>query len=242
MNNKNALIIFSRLPIGSETKTRLSPVLNEAEREALQRAFWSDIFNAVLKFQDLKNFSSTDIFLYWTGGGDINNYKNIIPNKFRLREQRNFNDLGERMSAALSEIFADNYQKAVLIGTDVPDVTQYHIKNAFDALDNADIVIAPTFDGGYWLIGMRRFLPEVFKLKSWGNQDVLGATLEHIKSMKLNFKLTDTLLDIDTPEDIKLFLSRHNNYDFQDKNSAALSYLRNDCVIHALKKFICSSV
>ncbi len=223
MNNKNALIIFSRLPIGSETKTRLSPVLNEAEREALHRAFWSDIFNAVLKFRDLNN--CTDIFLYWTGNGDINNYKNIIPDKFKLREQCNLNDLGERMSAALSEIFADNYKKAVLMGTDVPDVTQYNIKNAFDALDNADIAIAPTFDGGYWLIGMRRFLPEVFKLKSWGNQDVLSATLEHIKSMKLSFKLTDTLLDIDTPEDIKLFLSQHDNYDCQDK--AVLRRLSN---------------
>ena len=215
-----ALILFSRLPIGHETKTRLSPLLNEEEREALHRAMWDDIFAAALALRD------TDVFLYWTGSGRadksavslIEDYRRLVPPSFFLREQRGEN-LGERMGAAMQDVLEGGetskaeYSRAVLMGTDVPDVQPRDIEGAFDALNEADVTLGPSMDGGYWLVGMRRFIPEVFDIAAWGGEGVLNATLQRVKDAGLRYAPSSTLLDVDTPEDVNFFLSHADGRD-----------------------------
>ena len=76
--NDDALIIFSRLPIGHETKTRLAPLLNEPQRSELHLAMWRDIFGEALRLTD------TDIYLCWTGSGDVADWQKYIPGSFIL--------------------------------------------------------------------------------------------------------------------------------------------------------------
>ena len=209
-NLKNALIIFSRLPIGNETKTRLAPVLTEAERAYLHIAMWNNIFKSVLDFNAV---NSCGIYLYWTGSGNALDYAHYIPPQFILREQCQ-GSLGDRMREAMSEVFAlGRYAKVCLIGCDIPDLKAANLAHAFDMLDYNDAVIAPTFDGGYWLIGMRKFIYNIFDAPpyAWGNADVLNWTIEHIKSLGLScaYLDADILLDIDTPEDLKIFKTGH---------------------------------
>lgn len=199
--NDKALIIFSRLPIGHETKTRLAPILNETQRAELHLAMWQDIFTEAIKLE-----SNTDIFLFWTGSGDIEDYRKYIPLSFRLRKQEGDN-LGERMRNAVRDIFSYGYKCAVIIGADVPSVEAENITAAFDALNDSDAVIGPSKDGGYWLIGMRKYIPEVFSISSWGGMSVLDETISVFKKCCITYKTADTLQDIDTPEDIYNFMS-----------------------------------
>ncbi len=198
----DALIIFSRLPIGHETKTRLAPLLNESQRRELHLAMWHDIFREAVKLS-----ANTDIFLYWTGSGSINDYGEHIPPSFLLREQSGEN-LGARMSNAMSDIFSSGYSRSILIGSDIPALKAGNLAKAFRLLDDADVVLGPSDDGGYWLIGMRGFFPEAFGVKSWGNSDVLTATTEALRCSGIAFSFADTLNDIDTPEDVRDFMNR----------------------------------
>ena len=206
--NKQAIIIFSRLPIGQETKTRLANLLNENQREKLHVMMWADIFSEIMKLSDI------NIFLYWTGSGDINNYKNFIPENFILRQQTGSN-LGEKMNNAMQEIFYNGYNRVVLIGSDIPSLRHENIKRAFDSLNNSDVVIAPSKDGGYWLIGMRKFFPEVFNISEskWGNSSVLDSTIMKLKDSGISYNFADILQDLDTPEDIKIFMGEFSNRD-----------------------------
>ena len=197
----DALIIFSRLPIGHETKTRLAPILNESQRKELHLAMWHDIFIEAVKLS-----ASTDIFLYWTGSGNISDYREHLPPSFILREQYGEN-LGERMRNAMQDIFSSGYTRAILIGSDIPSLKAGNLAKAFGLLDDNDIVIGPSGDGGYWLIGMRGFFPEAFDVKSWGNSDVLTETAETLRRSGIVFGFADTLNDIDTPEDVRDFMN-----------------------------------
>ncbi len=204
MGNDTALIIFSRLPIGHETKTRLAPILNETQRSELHLAMWRDIFSEALKL------IYTNIYLCWTGSGDIADYQKYIPSSFILMKQEG-NNLGERMKNALRDIFADGYKRAVIIGADIPSVRAENILRAFDSLNDSDAVIGLSSDGGYWLIGMRKYIPEVFSLSSWGNSSVLNETVKTLSRQGVSYCKAETLDDIDTPEDINDFMSVEGN-------------------------------
>ena len=182
--------------------------MNENQREKLHVMMWADIFSEIMKLSDI------NIFLYWTGSGDINNYKNFIPENFILRQQTGLN-LGEKMDNAMQEIFYNGYNRVVLIGSDIPSLRHENIKRAFDSLNNSDVVIAPSKDGGYWLIGMRKFIPEVFNISEskWGNSSVLDSTIMKLKDSGISYNFADILQDLDTPEDIKIFMGEFSNRD-----------------------------
>ncbi|MBQ3645432.1 MAG: TIGR04282 family arsenosugar biosynthesis glycosyltransferase [Synergistaceae bacterium] len=199
--NKQALIIFSRLPIGRETKTRLAPFLSEKQREELHLAMWKSIFSEVMKLQD-----NTDIFLYWTGSGDIKDYSQFIPKRFFNRNQ-NGQNLGERMCNAMREIFSSGYNRAALIGSDIPELKHTNIIHAFEILNENTFVLGPSNDGGYWLIGMNKFIPDVFNIKTWGNSDVLSCTIKKIEELGIKYSFTDVVNDIDTYEDLRACLA-----------------------------------
>ena len=205
--NDTALIIFSRLPIGHETKTRLAPILSETQRKELHLAMWRDIFGEALKLR------STDIYLFWTGSGDIEYYRQFIPDSFILVKQEG-NNLGERMRSAMRKIFADGYKRAAIIGSDIPSVKAENISRAFDVLNESDIVIGPSKDGGYWLIGMRKYISESFGISSWGNSSVFDETVRTLSRLGISFGTADTLDDLDTPEDISIYKSI-NTYTWQ---------------------------
>ena len=202
--NENALIIFSRLPIGRETKTRLSPLLNDTQREELHLAMWNDVFSEVFRLKRI------DVFLYWTGSGDVKDYLKFIPSPFRLMEQNGVN-LGERMKNAANDIMNFGYRRAVIIGSDIPSMRAENITRVFNALNASDAVIGPSKDGGYWLIGMNRFIPEIFDVTSWGSASVLNSTIENLKTSGLTYEFADTLNDMDTPDDVTEYMKLNCN-------------------------------
>lgn len=109
-------------------------------------------------------------------------------------------NLGERMENAFIDAFKNNYEKVIIIGSDLYDLKPVHVENAIEALNNNDVVIGPAKDGGYYLLGMKMLYQSVFKNKEWGTNTVLQDTLNDLKNVKVN--RLETLNDIDYAEDL----------------------------------------
>ena len=111
-------------------------------------------------------------------------------------------DLGERMERAFGQAFAQDYDKVIIIGSDCIEISTEIIEDALKALDDHNVVIGPAHDGGYYLLGMDRHYPHLFKNKIWSTEDVFLDTLLDIKKLKLSYSLLPTLSDVDEEKDL----------------------------------------
>ena len=126
-------------------------------------------------------------------------------------------DLGDRMHRAFAEHFSAGSKRVVIIGSDCPDVTPADIREAWKELKNADLVLGPATDGGYWLIGLRRPEPtgapsdrarvSVFEGISWGSDSVLAETLQRAKAANLPVGILRILTDVDTEQEWREFVA-----------------------------------
>lgn len=111
-------------------------------------------------------------------------------------------DLGHRMQFAFKAAFTAGAERVVIIGTDCPGLTTDLLTAAFDHLATSDVVLGPATDGGYYLLGMRRLLPGLFKNKNWSTATVLTDTLVDISQLGLTVQLLPLLRDVDTASDL----------------------------------------
>ncbi|MEO9869331.1 TIGR04282 family arsenosugar biosynthesis glycosyltransferase [Ekhidna sp.] len=110
--------------------------------------------------------------------------------------------LGEKMSTAFDEAF-DSHNKVVIIGSDCYDLNSKIIKKAFEMLDENDLVVGPAKDGGYYLLGMSEYLPQLFQNKEYSTDSVLKELLNEAEELELSVHQLPTLSDIDTLADLK---------------------------------------
>lgn len=111
-------------------------------------------------------------------------------------------DLGVRLSRAFRKAFDPGMRKVVIIGTDCPGLNVELIQKSFDALKRADVVLGPALDGGYYLVGLRRPIPELFVGVSWGTGQVLEQTRLILHRLQISLELLPPLSDVDRPEDL----------------------------------------
>lgn len=107
-------------------------------------------------------------------------------------------DLGRRMLSALERAFAEGADRVVLIGVDCPGVTEAVIGEAFTRLDQADVVVGPSFDGGYYLIGMKRPHKALFTEIPFGTADTLQKTLTAARRGGIRVSLLEWKRDVNT--------------------------------------------
>ena len=188
---KNLSIVFVRNPELGKVKTRLAKTIGD--KKAL------NIYILLLKHTEsvLQKVSSDKVVYY---SEEIQNNDLWSDRCFQKKLQKG-NDLGERMQHAFEMAFKEGYEKVVIVGSDLFDLKSAHIENAFKALENHNLVIGPSLDGGYYLLGMKVLHPAVFKNKQWGTDSVLETTLKNLEQE--NVKLLEALNDIDTFEDLQ---------------------------------------
>lgn len=126
-------------------------------------------------------------------------------------------DLGERMMNAFKDGFESGYKKIVLIGSDLPDINSAHIKNGLEALTTNEVVFGPAEDGGYYLVGMSKLIPEIFINKPWSQPHLLQLTLQELHNNQISVGILDTLNDIDTYEDLIASDFYKSNLKLQEK-------------------------
>ena len=127
----------------------------------------------------------------------------LVENEYFSPQQGS--DLGERMLNAFKHVFEKGCKRAVLIGSDCPDISRDIITQSFDILKAKHIVLGPAYDGGYYLIGVREPKPELFSNIEWGTEKVLSQTIDKINAAGLSLGLLPMLRDIDRVEDLQYY-------------------------------------
>ena len=111
-------------------------------------------------------------------------------------------DLGERMQNAFADGFNLGYEDIILIGSDLPDISNVIIESGFKALEKIEVVFGPAEDGGYYLIGMNKLHSFIFEDKPWSQPHLLDVSLNELNKNNVGFSLLEILNDIDTYEDL----------------------------------------
>ena len=193
------LIIFTRYPILGKTKTRLIPVLGEEGATKLHRQLTEKTISTVEKLFYYHPLSLEISF----AGGTKTLMKNWLGDAF-IYEPQPDGDLGERMAIAFQKSFECGYEKVIIIGTDCPTLKHKILREALEKLNQKELVLGPAEDGGYYLIGLRHFIPQLFENISWGTSSVLEQTNTIALSLNLSIAYLPILADIDRPEDLSI--------------------------------------
>ena len=199
---KNRIIFFTRVPKVGTTKTRLYDFVSPDTAVEIQKKLMKKNYNILKKCGE-------EIAVYHDGQSiDDKVMENILENRefsYQVGET-----LGDKMYNAIDEELKSS-DKVILLGSDIYNLQENMIHAAFEKLDENDVVINPSIDGGYFLIGMKKAIKEVFDLPSYGGNTVLENLLTVCNEQKLSYYLGEAGLDIDTKEDLLLAETGYNN-------------------------------
>lgn len=188
----DALIVFAKVPQPGRVKTRLTSVLSKEEAASLYEAFLRD---ALAQYQEMEKV----VRLYMSPSGTPLP-DDLVPSGVEVFEQRG-EGLGARMMHAFLESFAAGFERLVIIGTDHPTLPTAFIEQAFEALsDPMSISIGPSEDGGYYLLGMNDYYPQLFRGFTYSHDEVFAQTLERIGDTGAKVSVLPLWYDVDTPD------------------------------------------
>jgi uncharacterized protein len=200
----NAVIqIFCKAPVAGKVKTRLMPQLTARQASEVHL----QLTQRTLELVSSANLCPAQL---WCAPSTSHPYFSKIADEYALNLLTQPNgDLGDRMATAL-KTGIEQFGFALLIGCDCPSFTRDDLASALSALsENYDIVLAPTEDGGYSLIGLKHIQAELFKDISWGTSEVLTMTRLKIDALKLRCYELKTQWDVDTYTDYLRFLKAY---------------------------------
>ena len=189
------LLVFAKEPLPGRVKTRLASDLGPERAAAIYRDMGRRIVDQVRggPYRIRVCFDpprARKAMRAWLG-------KEVVEYR-----PQHAGDLGARMEAAFREAFS-RARRVVIVGTDAPDVDRHRVEAAFRLLDNAEVVLGPARDGGYYLLGLRRPVPELFRDMPWSTDRVLEITRERVRTLGLREALLSPLSDVDTLEDLE---------------------------------------
>jgi rSAM/selenodomain-associated transferase 1 len=193
------LILFTRYPKPGKAKTRLISVLGQDGSADLHRQLTEHMVEQV---RQLQICYPVEVTVQFTGGNREQMQAWLGSDlEYQLQEGA---DLGDRMAHAFKQAFQTS-DAVIVIGTDCPELTGQLLQQAFQMLRQHDLVLGPALDGGYYLIGLRWLVPELFQEIDWSTATVLQRTVEIAELLGLNIARLPLLSDIDLPEDLPIW-------------------------------------
>jgi hypothetical protein len=228
--NDSCILLFIKRPVAGTVKTRLAESIGAENATGLYRRFVLDLLTL------LEGLAAPFRICYApsdaegdTGVEDDaeNEFVDWLGCEYSYVPQIG-KDLGERMKNALLEAFSDGYKRALVIGSDSPDLPEAIISQAITALhSHLGPVIGPANDGGYYLIGFskERFLPHAFDDITWSTDSVFDRTMQIFAKHDQRAHTLPKWHDVDTIGDLKLLIGRSVNSDFS--KSQTISYINN---------------
>lgn len=192
MNKTNALVIFAKEPRKDSVKTRLSSHLTDDQRMNLYVKLLAGTI------EKLRTIEGVNTFLCYSPENAQEYFKQFSLEGFPQTE----GDLGERMYRAVIRMLHEGYQKVVIVGVDIPDISPAIILHAFEKLNENDIVFGPAQDGGYYLVGLQLSIQEIFQNIDWSTDRTLQQSIDIGLQKGYSIALLEELSDIDTIEDI----------------------------------------
>ncbi|KAL3161077.1 hypothetical protein ABBQ38_009460 [Trebouxia sp. C0009 RCD-2024] len=193
--------IFARLPVLGKVKTRLASGVGPERALRFYKACAEHVFRECSKCESTRAtvYFSVDNDLpgakAWLAAADL-----ALPCAPQVKDQ----DLGVRMHAALEALLAQQCtSKAIVLGTDIPDISASILQQAVSALDSHELVIGPAVDGGYYLLGTTVAIKELFQGIAWSTESVFQQTMQKAKELQLQAYTLPMLQDIDTMQDLE---------------------------------------
>ena len=193
------VIVFLRAPELGRVKSRLAATVGPTQALAIYRELLELTLATLRAHPEVELRVTPDAAA--TGG------EPLLQPGWRRTPQGDGN-LGERLDRAVQEAFATEPTPVVVIGCDSPELTKDDLIEAGRLLATRDVVFGPAIDGGYWLIGLTRPVPELFREISWGTSRVLDQSLDIAQRLGLNWGLLRGLADIDTEADWRAWQAR----------------------------------
>ncbi|HQV40310.1 MAG TPA: TIGR04282 family arsenosugar biosynthesis glycosyltransferase [Flavobacteriales bacterium] len=193
MNSRPLLLVFLRAPVLGKVKTRLAATLGKERALVIYKRLLQHTIEEGAKLGvDRQAWYSDD----------------IPPNEpcavlgYSVHQQIGA-DLGERMQRAFDNGFVNGHGPIIIIGTDLPQLSEALLREALKALGTHDAVIGPANDGGYYLLGLRKPCAELFQGKTWSTDTVFKRTTEDLERLGRTWEALPELIDIDTEADLE---------------------------------------
>jgi rSAM/selenodomain-associated transferase 1 len=199
----NALAIMAKAPIAGTVKTRLQPFLSAEKAADLARALLLD------QLHHLRAIETVDLYVAFTPLQEEALMKQLVPAPFQLFLQSE-GDLGARMKNVFAQLFGKGHQAIVLIGADLMPVPLEYFAQAYDYLDGPEprVVLGPSQDGGYYLVGLNRPMPAMFENMTWSHDQVFTQTVTKLADLGIETRQLPICFDIDTPDDLQILMTR----------------------------------
>ncbi|RMF63501.1 MAG: glycosyltransferase [Calditrichaeota bacterium] len=186
----NVLIVFVKYPTPGKVKTRLGAEIGVELSARLYRLFMKKTF-------DLAGQAGADLVLVaFEPAESADAFDDLIPAEFGRFPQRG-SDLGERLEHAFRTAFRRGAGRVVIIGSDSPTLPPEFVRSAFQGLMESDVVVGPSADGGYYLIGLTTLHAGLFQGIEWSSPSVLASTLRRAAELGLQAKLLSEWYDVD---------------------------------------------
>ena len=195
------LFVFVKAPRPGTVKTRLAEAVGGEAACAAYRALVITLLNQLQSLRAVELCCSPD-----DASAEIQGW---LKADWNSRPQGGC-DLGHRLQSAFERAFATGVKRAVIIGSDCPAVTVQDIYEAWESLRTHDVVLGPASDGGYWLIGSNRPLPQLFEDIAWSTEKVFAETIARVRRDGLSVRVLRELSDVDTESDWRAFLAAQN--------------------------------
>jgi len=189
---KRAVIVFQKALVLGEVKTRIAETLGAEKALEIYKQLLAHTHQVVDALEE------TEVFIF-QNKFDSERPSSLLSNK-QIHLQKG-QDLGEKMKNAFSKVFQLGFEQVIIIGTDCLELTPQHLKDAFQLLSNNSCVIGPAKDGGYYLLGLQKMIPLLFKGIAWSTAEVFNKTCEILMNSNQPYALIESLSDIDTAHD-----------------------------------------
>lgn len=201
MPHRQGIIVFVKNPVLGKVKTRLAKTIGDEKALAIYHQLLQITHDAVIGLPFRKFVFYSD----FVENEDI--WENISFNKDIQRGE----DLGERMQHAFDLVLKEPMiERAIIIGSDCPQISPQLITKAFVALETHEVVIGPAQDGGYYLLGMKHVQAHLFQNKTWSSSQLLTETIEELNSLKKTVYFLPLLSDLDEEKDLYLLDNLHD--------------------------------
>lgn len=210
------LVAFARRPDPGRVKTRLARTIGDEPAARLYAAFVEDLRH---------RFADAPFAVRWAVAPPEQGFAARFAVEPRDAFAQRGEDLGARMSDAIRTMLEFGFARCAIVGTDMPQLTVATVADAFARLDDADLVLGPAEDGGYYLIAARAPLA-VFDGIAWGGPDVLAATLTRASALGLSVSLLEEGFDIDEAADLVRLESLLSTPEARDEMPSTATILR----------------
>ncbi len=198
---KEALVVFAKAPIPGQVKSRLIGALTPEQVTELYVCFLQDTFAMMEAVQEEREQLS--LVLCYTPADDLEAFEAADLDGCLMLAQHG-QDLGERLHNCLTDLQATGFQTVVILGADSPTLPEEIVIEAFARLTQSQaVVIGPSTDGGYYLVGLNQAQPALFTGMDWGSETVLAQTEARAAELNLRLSRLPEWNDVDTPEDLR---------------------------------------